>query len=105
MTTKVITEPKPRVEAPKIRQTRMLIDGEWVDSLSGTTFTTPRSKDRMPALPISAPTLSVGTPPNRGVRQIRSVSTAMSGVAWSLGSVARDLSSARGGKRSRVAVN
>ncbi len=38
--TTVMTETKPRAKAPKIRQTRMLIDGEWVDSLSGTTFTT-----------------------------------------------------------------
>ena len=26
--------------APQIRQTKMLIDGEWMDSLSGKTFAT-----------------------------------------------------------------
>ena len=29
-----------KVAAPKIRQTKMLIDGKWVDSVSGKTFET-----------------------------------------------------------------
>ncbi len=37
MTTMTLERPKA---APEIRQTKLLIDGQWTDSLSGKTFPT-----------------------------------------------------------------
>lgn len=35
-----VTEKPKQAKAPKVRQTKMLIDGKWVDSVSGKTFAT-----------------------------------------------------------------
>jgi len=40
MTTATATSTQPQTARPKIRQTKMLIDGKWVDSTSGKTFET-----------------------------------------------------------------